>query len=237
MRIGFFSVVRLIVRGKCGARSVQSASGSCYDYCGLVFMESKLHCNDILHVMMLLDLFMTNTEWSSRVLRNTTWQARNLETKRNIVTLDCWWERTNNGRKLNCKRIVARGRFLAKENKCIKCFTFDGFDSRQRLKIPPGSFVRKVGLLFARFYPGIVSRKTIRIDCSNDVRLERKTEISVTSRRLKFSKVGGGKTLHYRVTISTPHNTTSYPLRDSIYSRDRAYDYQVRESIAVAIKR
>lgn len=57
-----FSVVRLIVRGKCGARSVQSASGSCYDYCGLVFMESKLHCNDILHVMMLLDLFMTNTE-------------------------------------------------------------------------------------------------------------------------------------------------------------------------------
>lgn len=57
-----FSVVRLIVRGKCGARSVQSASGSCYDYCGLVFMKSKLHCNDILHVMMLLDLFMTNTE-------------------------------------------------------------------------------------------------------------------------------------------------------------------------------
>lgn len=38
-----FSVVRLIVRGKCGARSAkQRASGSCYDYCGSVFMESKV---------------------------------------------------------------------------------------------------------------------------------------------------------------------------------------------------
>lgn len=35
-----FSVVRLIVRGKCGARSAKRFF--CCDYCGLVFMESKV---------------------------------------------------------------------------------------------------------------------------------------------------------------------------------------------------
>lgn len=76
--------------------------------------------------------------------------------------------------------------------------------------------MRKVSLLFMRFYPGLYSVKryesiaAMTFDYRSD--LERKTEISVTSRRLKFSKVGG--------KLSTPRNTNSYPLRDSIYSRD-----------------
>lgn len=65
--------------------------------------------------------------------------------------------------------------------------------------------MRKVSLLFMRFYPGLYSVKryesiaAMTFDYHSD--LERKTEISVTSRRLKFSKVGGNYRLHVIPTL------------------------------------
>lgn len=76
---------------------------------------------------------------------------------------------------------------------------------------------------------GIVFRKAIRIDCSNDIRLSfRSREENRDIGNLEEVKIFQG-----RGKLSTPYNTSSYRLRDSIYSRDWAYDYHSKRETIV----